>query len=355
LSGDDVRDKAEPDIQAALKIDPKRPDAYMVLGLYYSFVKDSLSNDEHVAQYKKSIENYTQAIKLGSQDYAAYWGRAVVRDRLNGYVGTDNGVPDSDIKADYDKAVSFSPNDPNVYENRGHFYLDRKNYSEAQKSYEQALTIRPDRYDFHPYLAAAYLGQDMKQKAYDLYAKAIEKDNVHEHKYLADAAYIAWVAGKPDKANEWAKLALALEPNTPAANYDLAMLAWDKKNYDEALKQLDIVIKAPYDWNYTFPFFNRYYNRLAYADRGRILVEMDELDDALEAYDEAVKQESYWPELLIERAKLYMKQGKNEEARQDLREALDNAISQKDDKARTEALALLPQVGSDDETATPES
>jgi tetratricopeptide (TPR) repeat protein len=354
-SGDDVRDKAEPDAQAAIKIDPKRPEAYVVLGQYYMIVKDSLSNDERIAQYKKAIASYTQAIDMGTQDYHAYWGRALASNWLNGYVGTDNGVPDSSVLGDIEKATSFSPHDPRFFDDRGHFYLDRYNFAEAQKSYEQVLTLRPQRYDDHAYLAITYLAQDMKQKAYDLYANAIEKDNVHDHKYLADAAYVAWVNGKSDKANEWAKLALALDPDTPAANYLLALLAWDKKNYDEALKQLDNVLKSSEAYRYTFPFYNRRFNRLVYADRARILAEKGELDDAVDAYSDALKDEQYWPELYIEQAKIYLKQDKKEEARQDLRTALDYAISQKDDKARTDTLALLEQLGPGEDTATPES
>src|SRR5260221_7911191 len=298
-SGDDVRDKAEPDAQAAIKIDPNRPDAFVVLGQYYMIVEDSLTNDERIAQYKKAITNYTQAINIGTQDYRAYWGRALTNTWLNGYIGSDKGVPDSAIIADYDKAASFSPQDVRFYEDRGHFYLDRFNFVEVQKNYEQVLKLQPDAYYDHPYLAAAYMAQDMKPKAYDLYANAIEKDNYHDHKYLADAAYVAWVNGKPDKANEWAKLGLALDPNT--------------------------------------------------------LAETGKLDDAIAAYDEALKQEQYWPTLYIEQAKILMKQGKNDQAAQDLRTALDNAISQKDKSAQTEIMSLLSQIASATETSTPTS
>lgn len=353
-SDESIRDKAVTDGEAAIKIDAKRPEAYIVLGEYYAIPKDSQSPDDQIAGYRKSVANYTQAIDMGSKDYYAYWGRALASGRLNGYVGADNGVPETQIFADFDKATdAFKTNDARLYINRGQFYYDHFNYPEAQKSYEKVLTIWPNAYDVHPYLAATYLVQDLNQKAFDLYTGGVAKNN--DHKYLADAAYVAWAADKTDKANEWAKLALALDPETPAAHYDLALLAWDDKNYDEALKQLDIVLKESDTSRYTFPFFNRFFDRLAIADRGRILTDMGKLDQALDAYEEAIKQETYWPELYIERAKIFIKQDEKEDARADLRAALDYANSQNDNDARKEILALLGQLGSDDATATPSS
>ena len=58
----------------------------------------------------------------------------------------------------------------------------------------------------------------------------------------------------------------------------------------------------------------------------------------------------------VEQAKLYQQQGQIEDARQDLRKALDIAVNQGDDKAQAEIVALLKQLPApepDAETPSP--
>ena len=104
--GREHRDQAKADVDAALKIDPNRPEAYITLGLYYLFPTTD-NSDEIIASLKNSVANYTQAIARGSQDYYAFWGRAMANNALNGYVGSQNNVPIDTILKDLDQGVKY--------------------------------------------------------------------------------------------------------------------------------------------------------------------------------------------------------------------------------------------------------
>jgi tetratricopeptide (TPR) repeat protein len=194
-------------------------------------------------------------------------------------------------------------------------------------------------------LAGAYLLLDQKQQAYDLYARGIQASQSPDPRYLADAAFLAWANGKPEQATDWAKQALALDVNTPAATYVLALLAWDAKDYAVALGRLDEVAKVTDTWTYTYPFLNSRFNRTLHVDRARILAALGRVEDAIKAYADEIQINDGWSRPYLERGQLYMQQGQRVEADQDLRKALELALGDKDTKTADEAQAWLDKLG----------
>ncbi len=316
--------------EAAIKLAPARPEAYLALGLYY--------DSDPIDDLDKAVENYTLAIDRGSTEpYAFYWRALANRNRQN--------VSSDQVIADFTKAISLAPNYDDFYWSRGDYYRNIENLKAAQADYEKSLQIRPDRWK-HSQLAAIYIYTDQKQKALDLYVKAIETDKVSDPRYLADGAYVAWAMGgkERERALKWANLALSLAPDTPAASYVRVLLAWDDKKWDEALKFLDQVEKISETDRYNWPFLNYYFDRQVEADHARILVAMGKVDDALPFYDRAIERREDWTRLYIEQAKLYLEKNDKEGARKRLREGLGTT---KDDKLRNEILELLAKLGPD--------
>jgi tetratricopeptide (TPR) repeat protein len=338
------RDKAKASADAAIKIDPNRPEAYIVLGQYYQLANTDKS-EEIIANLKQAVSYYNQAIDKGTDDYYAYWLRARAYAALNGYVGQEGQVALESIVGDFEKAASFSPQDFRFYVERGDFYFELRNYQPAQGSYERALALHPGDTEIDSRLAGAYLLLDQKQQAYDLYANAIQASQSPDPHYLADAAFLAWANGKPDQAMEWAKQALSLDPNTPAATYALALLAWDARDYAAALGRLDEVAKVTDTWTYAHPFLNSRFNRSLYIDRARILAAMGRIDDAIKAYGDEIQNNDGWSRPYVERGQLFMQQGKRAEADQDLRRALELAFGDKDTKTADEIQGLLDKLG----------
>jgi tetratricopeptide (TPR) repeat protein len=339
--GRERRDQAKADVDAALKIDPNRPEAYITLGLYYLFPNTD-NSDEIIASLKNSVANYTQAIARGSQDYYAYWGRATANNALNGYVGSQNNVPIDNILKDLDQAAKYSPKDPRFWMARGELYFDATEYAEALKSINEAVALRPTYTDYHPAAATCYLMLGQPEKALELYTKNIDLQGVAFPKYLADGAYLARASKKIDIARKWAQQALTIDPNTPAATYLLALIDADDRKFDDALKKLDEVAKITENkWVYEAPFLNRRFDHHVLLDRGRILAQAGRVDDAIAAYGVLIEQEIYWSLPLIERARLLQQQGKIEEARSDLRKALELANGNGETGRRNEILEML--------------
>ncbi len=343
------------DTMALIKSAPDRPEAYILLSGYYWFVNADKPEDI-IANMKNVVANATLALEKGSTDYYAYWLRARAKIRVDSYIGTTDGYPSSSIEQDYESAAALSPQDQRFYMNRGEYYFYEKNYPKSQESYEKAASLFPDADarsgNSDPWLAGLYMLQGQNDKAYTLYADSIEKNNVHWPKHFANGAYVAWVDGKKDKAAEWAQLAIGLDVNTPAATYVQALLAWDAGKYDDALKAMDEVAKVTETWMYTTPFLNHLYNRDLNADRGRILTAAGKIDDAIAAYSASIDQDNSWSPALVEVAKLYIRQGAADNARQALGRALEIALNNQDEKTRTEVLQLLSTLG---DTPTPTS
>jgi tetratricopeptide (TPR) repeat protein len=354
----DLRNKSGEDAEAAIKIDPNRPEAYIPLAAYYQFRDKPQDNSGAIVDdNKKAVSYYTQAIDKGSNDYYAYWLRGWANNNINGYIGSDNGVSQADILKDLERAASFAPPDARFYQWLGDYYFGVRMYPEAQTDYEKAAALRPDNTPLHARLGPTYLLLNQKQKAFDLYLNGIDKERNRDPKYIADGAYVAWANGQATKASEWAGLALTLEPKTPAAVYVQALLDMDNQNNEKALAKLDQV-KAVEDTNtYEYPYLNRLLGRDINADRARVLTALGRIDDALKAYDDAIQVSDNWATLWMEKARLLQQEGKIEEARAALRRALDQADQSKDDKAAAEILALLKQLGPEPPTPTetPES
>ncbi len=354
----DLRNKSGEDAEAAIKIDPNRPEAYIPLAAYYQFRDKPQDNSgAAVDDNKKAVTYYTQAIDKGSNDYYAYWLRGWANNNINGYVGSDNGVSQADILKDLERAASFAPQDARFYQYLGEYYFGVRMYPEAQNALEKAVALRPDDTSLHARLGPTYLVLNQKQKAFDLYLNGIDKQHSRDPKYIADGAFVAWTNGQATKANEWIDLALTLEPKTPAAVYVQALLEIDNKNDEKALAKLDLVKAVEDTSTYEYPYLNRLLGRDINADRARVLAALGRIDDALKAYDDAIQVSNNWAILWMEKAKLLQQQGKIPEARAALRQALDQADQYQDDKAAAEILALLKQLGPEPPTptGTPES
>lgn len=349
----DTRNKTSEDAEAAIKIDPNRPEAYIPLAMYYQFRDKPQGNaDATLDDLRKAVSYYSQAIDKGSVDYYAYWLRGWANDGINGYVGSDNGVSRADIIKDFERAASFGPKDYRFYQWVGDYYFAVKMYPQAQASYEQVEALRPNDTSLPGRLGPTYLLLNQNQKAYDLYLNAIDKQRSRDPKYVADGAYVAWANNQAAKAKEWTDLALTLEPNTPAAVYVQALMEMSNKNYDRALAKFDEVKKVSDISSYEQPYLNRILGHDLNADRARALAALGRIDDAISAYDESIQQVNGWIPAWTEKAKLLQQQGKIAEARAALRTALTLADQDKDDKASAEILALLKQLGPEPPTPT---
>lgn len=332
----DHSEDAKLKLDHAMQAAPDRPEGYLVLGEYWLLHygdNDGTDETRHDA-LTRAVQAFTDSINRGLGDYANYWGRAWANNNLE--------VETSVVLADYEKAGSLNPPDPAFYIDRAQFYYKQGMLDKAQADYEKSMAMRPT-LSLQGYLGAIYLKRGNPDTAFALYSGGIDRDRATDPDYIADGAYVAWADKKFDKAAEWAKFAVSLDPANAKATYVLALLAWEAKSYDEALKDLDKVMQSTSSYNY--PYLNRDFDRGPLADHARIIAAQGNVDDAIKAYADAIKADTGWPRLYIERAGLYAQKGDKDSARQDLRSALDLASAEKNDALITEIRKALADLG----------
>jgi tetratricopeptide (TPR) repeat protein len=321
-------DSGKASAEAAVGIDASRPEAYVVLGLYYNFTP--LDDTEQALKY------YTLAIERGSDDFTPYFRRAYI----NRY---RSDVSKESVIADYDHAISLAPQNDELFQERGSYYYSIGNLTQAQADLEQSLRLNPTIYK-HDRLAGLYIQNKQGEKAFILYAGTIEAEKITDPGYLADGAFVAWISAHGDKAAEWTNLALLIEPKIAKALYVQALLARDTGNYADALALLKTVQQADTS-TYSEPFLNPRFNRLVEIDQARILVDTGQIDEALKIYNAVKDSLPYdWGQPYVELGQLYRQKGQLEAAREALLKALEISKLTQDESLRQEAIDELEQV-----------
>lgn len=90
------------------------------------------------------------------------------------------------IKA-MDKAITLSPNDPSLYEDRGNIYLTAKQYTDAYNDYKMAITVAPYKAaqsSINADLANVYAGQGDYDQAFKYMRTAIGLQPNNTHLYV---------------------------------------------------------------------------------------------------------------------------------------------------------------------------
>ena len=194
----------------ALQADPKNPENYYNIGLVF----------QRAGAYKEAIESYTMYLSIPGvkpeMQAEAYNNRGI------SYRATKR--PELAI-ADYAKAVSLKPTDPNFVLNRANAYSDLGKTEEAVADYGRALQMSPNWGFAYAQRANFYHGKGRIDDALRDYAKAI-----------------------------------ALEPSYPEPYYNRGVLYFERKDFAKAIPDLDKYIPLVAD--------NPAYQADGYMNRG---------------------------------------------------------------------------------------
>jgi len=117
-------DAAIADFTEIIKIDSNNAAAYFCRGLAYTRKGD----------YDRAIADYSDSIKINPNNTISYINRG------NAYLNKN----DYDLAiADYNEAIRFTPNVA-IYYNRGNAYYNKKDYNRAITDFEAALRMNPN-------------------------------------------------------------------------------------------------------------------------------------------------------------------------------------------------------------------
>jgi Tfp pilus assembly protein PilF len=168
------------------------------------------------------------------------------------------------------------PNNSNVHLRTALYYQIRGFAPQAEKSFLRALELSPDSEDILTNVAQFYMLQRKTDQAVKVIADALPdaKKRAFHHELIGK---VYSHAGHSTEAETAFKKALSMEPDRVDVIAELASEYINARRYDDALKQLDELLKR-------MPL-----NAKAYVMKGMIFQAKDDLNQAKESYDRALK------------------------------------------------------------------
>jgi tetratricopeptide (TPR) repeat protein len=233
------------DFNHAIELNPKYAWAYGSRGQTYHLLKDN----------QRALADFGRAIELNPQYTWAFEQRGRVYRKLKNY---------QQALEDFDHAVELDPNYVWAYVHRGITYRILKDNQRALADFDRALELEPHN--------AAILVQsgltclwmrDTRRAAID-YAHSWEIDS----KYLHNGWMTIW-SGMcneiPDlEVIERLEIIATTDPENPVAFVCRGVVKWLRRNFEEALQELEQAIQmAPEEWDAHF------WKGMAYASLGR--------------------------------------------------------------------------------------
>jgi len=124
-----------------------------------------------MAEFKKSIEDYTKAIEKNPAYASAYNNRAISYFDLEEY--------SSSIK-DYSKLLELKPDNALAYYGRGNAYSQLLDYESAVNDYSKAIELKPDFADAYYNRGNKYFGMSLYKEAKSDWEKAVKLNPAFE-------------------------------------------------------------------------------------------------------------------------------------------------------------------------------
>ena len=201
--------------------------------------------------------------------------------------------------------VEAQPENAAAWFNLGFAYSGLHQTEEAVQAYEKTLELQPDLFEAHLNLGILLIQMKRAMESVAHLEKAVALKPEHPRAHLYDGRALA-AAGQPEAAEKQFQEALRLDPMLAIAWFDLGQLRLNRKDHAGALEAFQKAAELD--------------PKLPQAQLGAALA-LEGLNRAPEAVPQFEQYLAAQPDDLETRfhlAKLYLQQGKNEQARESL-------------------------------------
>jgi tetratricopeptide (TPR) repeat protein len=144
-------------------------------------------------------------------------------------------------KLSLQRAISLNPKNAELHYQLARLYFTLGSFVDSIEESKQALALSPDYVEAYHNLALSYEGNGNVDAALQNFEKAVElnrKAKRNDEWPLIDFATYQRMGGKPDAALPLLEEALAINPRSSKANYEMGELLRDMKKYEDAKKFL---------------------------------------------------------------------------------------------------------------------
>lgn len=270
------------DYNQVIELDPNNPDWYKQRAfLHYSNRKVELARldlkmarsienrefDEALGhglvcfskgEYQKSIEYFTKFIEaypdyaIGYQNRgAAYYQAELFEHAL----------------LDFDRALTFTSSNSQLYEMRGLVHLSRGYFEQAEQDLLKAVRLEPHRAHFHQNLAAAYYGQGAFDQALSCYQRAMVLLEGKNAQLSLNSAIIYLEKKDFTNALLHSLEALKLNPSCPTSHLISGLCLYEQGQFEEALKYYQKAIELGCGHSHVYFHRGQTYYRLGLKDQ----------------------------------------------------------------------------------------
>jgi Tfp pilus assembly protein PilF len=143
-----------------------------------------------------------------------------------------------EAEAAYKEIIVKEPGVPEVYQNLGYIYSQKKDWAKAEEAYKKALELRPNYPDVASALAKVYADSGQVEKGMELMSKAAG-DNPNDAKAQFNMGIFHLNAGKSEEAIAAFTKALTADPSLADAYYHLGTLYVGQNKIPDAVQNLE--------------------------------------------------------------------------------------------------------------------
>ncbi|MTJ21899.1 tetratricopeptide repeat protein [Dolichospermum sp. UHCC 0352] len=252
------------DYTQAIKIDSQNAEYYAFRGGIYSFLKE----------YKQAIDDLTQAIKIDPKKATYYDLRGKTYLQLKDYKQAID---------DYTQAIQLDSKKATYYGSRGFAYFQLKDYKQAIDDWNQVIKIDPENGIYYGSRGDAYFQlKDYKQAIND-YTQAIKLKPDLTLAYSAMGNAYLQLKDYKQAINDYTQ-AIKLDPKNADYYYSRGFANYKFKDYKQAIS----------DWTQTIKFKPEFPD--SYTNLGIVHYEMGEVETAINYWRNAIKINSNFAE-----------------------------------------------------------
>ncbi len=143
-----------------------------------------------------------------------------------------------EAEAAYKEIIVKEPGVPEVYQNLGYIYGQKKDWAKAEEAYKKALELRPNYPDVAAALARVYADSGQGEKAMETMAKAAG-ENPNDARAQFNMGIFHLNAGKSEEAIAAFTKAVTADPSMADAYYHLGTLYVGQNRIADAVQSLE--------------------------------------------------------------------------------------------------------------------
>jgi tetratricopeptide (TPR) repeat protein len=202
-------------------------------GFQSSFAEQrvSLGDPTQVPDLKLNTVAQAQAQSGGAE-------AAALRESFQQAVALQSAGKIDEAEAAYKAILATTPDVPEVYQNLGQLYLQKKDYPAAETAYQKGLELRPDSSDMSTQLARVYQESGQTEKAMALVEKSAGA-NPTDAKAQFNRGIFLLNANKNEEAISAFEAAIKADPAYAESYYRLGALMVGQGKIPESIQYLE--------------------------------------------------------------------------------------------------------------------